>query len=190
MTDLAGLPASVRAVLHDEAVPDWRTPTLATLTDKRFSDPGWIYERKLDGMRCLAFRDGDRVRLLSRNRQRLNGTYPELVDALATQRESRFVLDGEVVAFEDAAPPSPGCRAAWASPTPRLPGLRESASPITSSTCCTSTASPPWTCRLIWRKRLLRSTIEFADPLRYTPRTASPTDWPPTGRPANGATKG
>jgi len=55
MTDLAGLPASVRAALHDEAVPDWRTPTLATLTDKRFSDPGWIYERKLDGMRCWRF---------------------------------------------------------------------------------------------------------------------------------------
>jgi len=37
---------------------------LATLTERRFSDPGWIFERKFDGMRCLAFRDGDRVRLL------------------------------------------------------------------------------------------------------------------------------
>ncbi|BBX96212.1 hypothetical protein AWC15_19830 [Mycobacterium lacus] len=50
---------------------------LATLTGKRFSDPRRICEHKLhkfDGMRCLAFRDGDRVRLLSRNRQPLNGT--------------------------------------------------------------------------------------------------------------------
>ena len=83
MTDFAGLPGRVREALHDEPVPDWRTPTLATLTEKRFSDPHWIFERKFDGMRCLAFRDGDRVRLLSRNRQPLNGTYPELVDALA-----------------------------------------------------------------------------------------------------------
>src|SRR6201992_1690249 len=94
------MPDSVRAVLHDESVPDWRAPTLATLTDKRFSDPQWIFERKFDGMRCLAFRDGDRVRLLSRNRQPLNGTYPELVDALAAQNTTRFVVDGEVVAFE------------------------------------------------------------------------------------------
>ena len=48
-------------------------------------------------MRCLAFRDGDQIRLLSRNRKQLNGTYPDLVDALAAQRTSRFVLDGEVV---------------------------------------------------------------------------------------------
>ena len=96
MTDL---PDEVRAALRDEPVPDWRTPTLATLTEQRFSDPRWIFERKLDGMRCLAFRDGD-VRLLSRNRQPLNGTYPELVEALAAQHTSRFVVDGEVVAFE------------------------------------------------------------------------------------------
>ncbi|MFL6085810.1 MAG: ATP-dependent DNA ligase, partial [Mycobacterium sp.] len=71
--------------LRDEPVPDWRSPTLATLTDKRFSDPEWIFERKLDGVRCLAFRDGDRVRLLSRNRQSMNGTFPEVTDALAAQ---------------------------------------------------------------------------------------------------------
>ena len=86
--------------LPEEAVPTWRAPTLATLTERRFSDPGWIFERKLDGVRCLAFRDGEPVRLLSRNRRPLNGTYPELVDALTAQRTSRFVVDGEVVAFE------------------------------------------------------------------------------------------
>jgi bifunctional non-homologous end joining protein LigD len=36
----------------------------AVLTDERFSDPGWIYERKLDGIRCIAIRDGGPVRLL------------------------------------------------------------------------------------------------------------------------------
>jgi bifunctional non-homologous end joining protein LigD len=76
---------------------------LATLTDKRFSDPAWIFERKLDGERCLAFRRGDEVRLLSRTRQRLGGTYPEIVDAIAAQESSAardMVVDGEVVAFE------------------------------------------------------------------------------------------
>jgi bifunctional non-homologous end joining protein LigD len=51
-------------------------------------------------VRGLAFRDGDQVRLLSRNRLSLNGTYPEVVDALAEQDSSQFVMDGEIVAFE------------------------------------------------------------------------------------------
>ncbi len=72
---------------------------LATLTDQPFSDPGWIFERKLDGVRCLAFRDGGPVRLLSRNRRVLNDTYPELVEALERQRTTRFNVDGEIVAF-------------------------------------------------------------------------------------------
>jgi DNA ligase D-like protein (predicted ligase) len=73
---------------------------LATLTDRRFSEPDWIFERKLDGVRALAFRKGDRVRLLSRNRKDLYRTYPEVVEALAGQPALDVVVDGEVVAFE------------------------------------------------------------------------------------------
>lgn len=82
------------------AHPDWCAPMLATLTDDRFSDSGWIYERKLDGERILAFRDGDRIRLMTRNRKDTTDTYPELVAALAGQPERDFVADGEVVAFD------------------------------------------------------------------------------------------
>lgn len=87
-------------MLRLEAVPYWRAPMLATPTDKRFSDPRWIFELKFGGERCLAFRDGHRMRLLSRNRKPLNDTYSEMVDALAAQHTSRFVIDGEVVAFQ------------------------------------------------------------------------------------------
>jgi bifunctional non-homologous end joining protein LigD len=73
---------------------------LATLTHDYFSDPGWVFERKLDGERCLAFRKGKDVRLLSRNRKELNSTYPELVEALRDQEADDFVVDGEIVAFE------------------------------------------------------------------------------------------
>ncbi len=90
-----------RERLEAASHPDWLAPMKATLTDKRFSDPNWIYERKLDGERLLAFRDGDRVRLLTRNRKSANGTYPELVEALERQPVDDFVLDGEVVAFQD-----------------------------------------------------------------------------------------
>jgi len=83
--------------------PDWMSPMKATLTDKRFSDPDWIYERKLDGERLLLFRNGDDVRLMTRNRKQANDTYPELVDACLDQDQTDFVVDGEVVAFEDNA---------------------------------------------------------------------------------------
>jgi bifunctional non-homologous end joining protein LigD len=75
-------------------------PMLATLTEKRFSDPGWIFEPKLDGVRCLAFRKGAAVRLLSRNQLSMNGRYPEVAEALGRQEADDFVVDGEVVAFE------------------------------------------------------------------------------------------
>lgn len=172
MTDFAALPGAVREALHDEPVPDWRSPTLATLTENRFCDPGWIFERKFDGMRCLAFRDGDRIRLLSRNRQQLNGTYPELVDALAAQPVTRFALDGEVVAFE-------GRRTSFARLQARL-GLTDPdvarASPVRVFYYVfdllhldgKSTVDVP----LLWRKKLLRKVIDFADPLRYAPHRA------------------
>ena len=61
----------------------------AVLTDEPFSDPNWIFERKLDGIRCLAHRDGDGVRLLSRTDRLMNSEYPGVVDAPSTPAESR-----------------------------------------------------------------------------------------------------
>jgi bifunctional non-homologous end joining protein LigD len=80
--------------------PEWLAPMLAVLTDECFSDPDWIFERKLDGERVLVFRKGERIRLLTRNQNAVNATYPELVDALAHQPAQDFVADGEVVAFD------------------------------------------------------------------------------------------
>ena len=74
----------------------------AVLTDERFSDPGWIFERKLDGIRCLAFKDGRRVELRSRNDLSLNGRFPEIARGLAEDPVTNVVLDGEIVAFDGA----------------------------------------------------------------------------------------
>jgi bifunctional non-homologous end joining protein LigD len=71
----------------------------AVLWDEPFSDPGWIFERKLDGVRCLAHRDAGAVRLLSRTDREMNAQYPELVTALEAEPCEDFVVDGEVVAF-------------------------------------------------------------------------------------------
>ncbi|WP_020660853.1 non-homologous end-joining DNA ligase [Amycolatopsis benzoatilytica] len=80
--------------------PGWSEPTLATLTDRRFSDEGWIYERKLDGVRALCVRDGGTPTLYSRNGNVMDNAYPEIVEALAAQGGPRFVADGEIVAFD------------------------------------------------------------------------------------------
>jgi bifunctional non-homologous end joining protein LigD len=76
-------------------------PMKAVLTDEPFDDPGWVFERKLDGIRCLAHRDdGGPVRLLSRTDRDMTSQFPELAEALDAEPTGDFVLDGEVVAFE------------------------------------------------------------------------------------------
>jgi len=63
--------------------------------------PGWLYEPKWDGFRCLAFRNGKEVLLQSKAGQPLGRYFPELVAALSELPERRFVLDGEIVIFSE-----------------------------------------------------------------------------------------
>ena len=82
-----------------KAQPDWMNPTLAKLTEDYFSDPDWIYERKLDGVRCLVFKNGNSVKLISRNKKEQNHIYPELVEPFKDQKQN-FIADGEIVTFD------------------------------------------------------------------------------------------
>ncbi len=75
--------------------PEWLVPMAATLTQERFAGPEWLFERKLDGIRLLAFKQGDTVRLLSRNRLPQNGSYPAVVRAIAALPVREVILDGE-----------------------------------------------------------------------------------------------
>jgi bifunctional non-homologous end joining protein LigD len=70
----------------------------AVLTDRPFNDPDWVYERKLDGVRCGVIRHGGEVRLVSRTGQSMTRTYPELVEALQDGGPD-LIADGEIVAF-------------------------------------------------------------------------------------------
>jgi bifunctional non-homologous end joining protein LigD len=74
-------------------------PMKAVLTSERFSDPAWSFERKLDGIRCIAIKDDHEVRLLSRNDLSMNARFPGVADALASDPARQLVLDGEIVAF-------------------------------------------------------------------------------------------
>jgi bifunctional non-homologous end joining protein LigD len=72
---------------------------LATLTEERFSDQYWIFEKKLDGVRALAFKKGNNIRLLSRNKLSFDHSYPEIVEHLM-KTSGNFIIDGEIVALE------------------------------------------------------------------------------------------
>jgi len=74
--------------------PDWVVPMAATLTQERFTGPEWTFERKYDGIRLIAFRQGDDVRLYSRNR--LPQHLPDLAAAIAGLPADELILDGEV----------------------------------------------------------------------------------------------
>ena len=73
--------------------PDWIEPMAATLTQERFSGPEWIFERKFDGIRLLAYKQGDDVRLFSRNR--LPQHNPAMTEAIARLPPRELILDGE-----------------------------------------------------------------------------------------------
>jgi DNA ligase D-like protein (predicted ligase) len=75
-------------------VPDWLEPMAATLTQDRFSGPEWSFERKFDGIRLLAYKNGGDVRLYSRNR--LPQKLPALARAIASLPVDDVILDGEV----------------------------------------------------------------------------------------------
>jgi bifunctional non-homologous end joining protein LigD len=74
--------------------PDWIEPMAATLTQERFIGPEWTFERKLDGIRLVAFRQGSDVRLFSRTRQ--PKTLPAIANAIAELPANDVVLDGEL----------------------------------------------------------------------------------------------
>jgi bifunctional non-homologous end joining protein LigD len=78
-----------------KSFPDWIEPMAATLTQERFTGPEWIFERKLDGIRLLALRQGPDVRLFSRNRLPQNAHYPSLVQAIENLPVNDVILDGE-----------------------------------------------------------------------------------------------
>jgi DNA ligase D-like protein (predicted ligase) len=166
---LAGLPEQARERAVAVEQPSWTNPMLATLTDRRFSDPGWVFEPKLDGERCLAFRQGPQLRLLSRNRKQLNDHYPQLAEALAAQEADDFVVDGEVVAFQ-------GRRSSFA----RLQRRMQLADPDAARRSGVAVylylfdvlhvdGHDVTRLGLRQRKAVLRRLLAFRDPLRFTP---------------------
>jgi bifunctional non-homologous end joining protein LigD len=168
MTDRNGTPAPPPVSGRGGGLPGWLEPELATLTGDRFSDPAWIYERKLDGERCLAFADGSEVRLMTRNQHVITSTFPEIAGALAAQGREPCVVDGEIVAFD-------GSQTRFERLQQRLGQARPSEALLASVPAYfylfdvlyaghQDTRPLP----LLERKQILRRVLSFDDPLRFT----------------------
>ena len=84
----------------ERAMPTAIHPMLAESIEKPFDDKDWLFEIKWDGYRAIAFVEGGKVRLVSRNQNELTGRYPELKDMPDFIKAKTAILDGEVVALD------------------------------------------------------------------------------------------
>jgi bifunctional non-homologous end joining protein LigD len=80
-------------------IPFRISPMLATLVPEPFDKPNWIYEEKYDGVRMLAYKEGIKVTLMSRNAIDRSARYPAIAAAVAQLKPKTLLLDGEVVVF-------------------------------------------------------------------------------------------
>ena len=167
MTWLDDLDAADRARVRP-ATAGFVAPMLATLTAERFTDRAWIFERKLDGVRVVAVRDGAGAALWSRTEKPMDATYPELVHAVAALVPPGTVVDGEIVAFAGGQTSFERLQgriglhdpdAARASGIPVFLYLFD----LLVLDGHDTTALP-----LRVRKRLLRDAVTFRDPLRMS----------------------
>ncbi|PVW16239.1 non-homologous end-joining DNA ligase [Marixanthomonas spongiae] len=150
-------------------LPDFAAPMLATLTDDYFDDPQWIYERKLDGMRCLIRIDKGKAQLFSRNENDLSASFPEIADALNAHKYPSLWLDGEIVAFKDN-------KTSFSKLQNRIHLTEEDKITATNTKVYLYlfdilhhndydvTEIP-----LKTRKKLLKQSLDWQDPIRYTP---------------------
>lgn len=139
----------------------FKAPMLATLTQKRFSDPKWIFEKKLDGVRAIVVKKGKKVTLYSRNRKRLNQSFPEIAAAFAKQKGD-FVVDGEIVAASFSKLQE---RMHVKDPSELIKKIKVSfyAFDVQSVNGLDVRKLP-----LLERKKLLKRSLIFKAPLRYT----------------------
>jgi bifunctional non-homologous end joining protein LigD len=143
-------------------------PMLATLTDDPFSHPDWVFEDKLDGVRCIAVIQDGRAILWSRNEKRMNASYPEVVTALEKAADHDMVVDGEIVAFD-------GKLTSFSALQPRIHLRDEQRARETGIKVYFYAFDLLWLAGhnltespLLTRKKLLRRALHFGDRVRFS----------------------
>ncbi|HWC14838.1 MAG TPA: ATP-dependent DNA ligase [Actinomycetota bacterium] len=151
-------------------------PMLAKLARDLPRDQGLIYEPKWDGFRCVVFRDRDDVELQSRNQSPLGRYFPELVDALRTLRQQRFVIDGEIIATQSGEPDFSALLARLHPAASRVERLRQETPACLVAFDILAVGSSDVRDEPFRRRReLLEHTMQDApDRLRLTPTTDDP----------------
>lgn len=144
-------------------------PMKATLIDAPFSDQGWVFERKLDGIRALVRRRGGQVRLTSRTGRDISSSYPELTEALAAETADDFLADGEIVAFDGSRTSFERLQGRMGSGDPRLARLSEIPVFIYLFDLLEFAGHDLTGLPLRERKAALRRALDFHGPVRYTP---------------------
>lgn len=81
-------------------------PMRATLVNKAFSNPEWLYETKWDGIRALCFIENGQARLVSRQEKEMGFRYPELLGIAHNIRAEQAILDGEIITLNEKGLPS------------------------------------------------------------------------------------
>lgn len=165
---LKSLPGETYEKLREADYPGWKDPMLATAADKPFTRENWVYEAKLDGIRCLIYRKGNEVQLLSRNQVVITEQYAELIPAIKALGRGDCLLDGEIVALD-------GNRSSFERLQKRMNVLRPSRKlveevPVLLYLFDVLHFGGYDTTRLnlLERKALLKEAVRFEDPLRFT----------------------
>lgn len=91
---------------HTDPMPSKISPMLATLIDKPFSDPEWLFESKFDGYRALSFIEKDKFRFASRRNEDMLGLFPQASSIPGLIDAQTAILDGEIVAIGSDGKPS------------------------------------------------------------------------------------
>jgi len=97
----APIQASEADGARKSAMPPRLEPMLATIGERAFSDPAWLFEIKWDGVRALAWIDDGALTLRSRNSVDITGRYPELASLHETLAARQAIVDGEIVALDE-----------------------------------------------------------------------------------------
>lgn len=160
----------VRSKAKKASMPDWMDPMLAKLTHDHFTSEDWVFERKLDGERVIAYvNENGSVRLMSRNEKILNDTYPDIAGALEKHAPAGCILDGEMAAFgsedvSDFQRLQPRMQAASREEAESQVKVWYYVFDIMYADGHDLSDVP-----LKARKALLREAVQWDDPLRFTP---------------------
>ena len=144
-------------------------PMKAKLGARPFDDPEWVFERKLDGIRAIVRRAGDRVTLSSRTGREITSSYPELAEALGAERADDFVADGEIVAFDRGRTSFAKLQGRMGIADPRLARMTGIPVYLYLFDLLRFDGHDLTGLPLRARKGALRRAFSFHDPVRYTP---------------------